>query len=104
MRRVAAILVTLTLLLPAASLFAVKPASCCCPAKRSCPLQKRCGCSISKAMPHQASASIPLETRWTIETPFTVAGPQVGRSFPLPPALHARRIAAVPDTPPPRLS
>lgn len=106
MRRVAAILVTLTLLLPAAAMFAAKPLPCCCKTAKSCPLKKQCGsCSMSRAMPHQAPASIPFETRWTVETPFTlavIASPT--RAYPASPAQPTRALAHAPNTPPPRLS
>jgi hypothetical protein len=103
--RVAAILVTFTLLLPAAAMFAAKPLPCCCKSKQACPLKKQCGgCSMSRAMPHQAPASIPFETRWTVETPFTLAVAASPRAYPAPPAQHTRRLAHAPNTPPPRLS
>ncbi|HEV7919853.1 MAG TPA: hypothetical protein VGR02_03580 [Thermoanaerobaculia bacterium] len=104
MRRLAAILVTLTLLLPAAALFAAKPLPCCCKSKQACPLKKQCGCSLSRTMPHPAPASIPFQARWTIETPFTLAVPLTRRAYPAPPAQHAVRLADAPNTPPPRLS
>jgi hypothetical protein len=105
-RRVAAILVTLTLLLPAATLFAAKPLPCCCKAAKSCPLQKGkgCGgCSMSRAMPHPAPANIPFETRWTVETPFTLAPSEAPQTFRAAAEEHELRVAHAPNTPPPRL-